>query len=182
LLDQLGVNTFHLIGLSMGGSIAVDYAVLRPSDLRSLVLIDAGTGGLLSRAAGSFRDLALRGGVEAAKQAWLADGLFIPARRDPELERRLEEIVGDYSGWHWTADTIQQIVPNPPVVERLASITAPTLVVVGELDIPRMQDNADLLSKIPGARKAFIAGAGHMANMEKPEEVNQLILDFLAEL
>ena len=179
LMDHLGIETFHLVGLSMGGAISLDYAVTRPSDLNSLVLIDSGTGGRLSRAAGSFRDIALSKGVEAARGEWLADGLFVPAQRQPAVSERLKLIVGDYSGWHWTAGQIDQIVPDPPAVERLQDVTAPTLVIVGELDIPRMQDNADKLATIPGARKVVVAGAGHMANLEQPEEVNRLILDFL---
>jgi pimeloyl-ACP methyl ester carboxylesterase len=163
----------------MGGSISVDYAVVRPDDLLSLTLLDSNVGGPLSRAASAFGAIARSENVEAARAAWLVDGLFQPARRDPDLTRRLEEIVGAYSGWHWTAEGIEQIVPDPPAAERLHTITAPTLIVVGELDVPRMQGYADALAKIPGSRKVVIADAGHMVNMEKPVEVNRVILEFL---
>ena len=179
LMDHLGFGTFHLVGLSMGGSIGLDYAVLRPDDLRSLVLIDPGSGGALSRAASLFGEIALTQDVDAARAAWLADGLFIPARRNEVLKQRLDEIIGDYSGWHWTTHPIEQIVPEPPAIERLQTITAPTLVLVGELDVPRMHDTADRLSKIPGAKKVVIPDAGHMANMEQPGFVNAAIFEFL---
>jgi pimeloyl-ACP methyl ester carboxylesterase len=182
LMDGFGVERFHLIGLSMGGSISVDYAVVRPDDLLSLTLLDSNVGGPLSRAASAFGEIARRDNIEAARAAWLADGLFVPARRDPAVTRRLDEIVGAYSGWHWTAERIEQVVPGPPAAERLHTITAPTLVVVGALDVPRMQDYAATLSKIPGARTAVIADAGHMVNMEKPAEVNAVLLDFLDSL
>lgn len=180
LMDHLGVERFHLVGLSMGGSIAVDYAVTHPGDLLSLVLIDPGGGGRLSRAARIFGSIAKEQGVDAAREAWLNDGLFLPARRDRAVEKRLDEIVGAYSGWHWLAEDIPQIVPQPPARERLHDITAPTLVIVGELDVPRMQETADAYANgIPGARKVVIPNAGHMANMEEPEAVNDALQRFL---
>lgn len=180
LMQQLGVDRFHLVGLSMGGAIALDYAVMYPQDLLSLVLVDSGTGGPPSPHARGFAEIAKAQGLDAAKAAWLVDGLFLPARRDPDVTRRLEAIVETYSGWHWTTASIEQITPDPPASQRLHDVVAPTLVIVGELDVPRMQDNADVLSKIPGSRKVVIADAGHMANMEKPAEVNAAILEFLA--
>jgi pimeloyl-ACP methyl ester carboxylesterase len=182
LMDSFGVDRFHLVGLSMGGAIGVDYAVSFPDDLLSLTLIDAGSGGRLSTHARSFGETARVRGMEAAKADWLNDGLFIPARRNELVRQRLETIVGDYSGWHWVVERIDQVVAEPPSMQRLHEIVAPTLVLVGELDVPRMQDNANALSKIPGARKVVIADAGHMANMEKPAEVNEHILAFLASL
>jgi pimeloyl-ACP methyl ester carboxylesterase len=183
LMDHLGVERFHLVGLSMGGSISMDYAVQRPDDLLSLTFIDSGGGGAPSRHAGSFREIALgSGGVDAARAVWLADDLFVPANRDEGVRARLAEIVGDYSGWFWTQSSNQQAVPDPPAMERLDTITVPTLVIVGELDVPRMQENSNRLATIPGARKVVIPDAGHMANMEKPAEVNAAILDFLGGL
>jgi pimeloyl-ACP methyl ester carboxylesterase len=179
LMDHLGVERFHLVGLSMGGSISVDYAVLRPDDLLSLTLVDSAEGGPLSRAASSFREIAAVRGIEAARNAWLHDRLFLPARRDPTLAARLDEIVGAYGCWHWQTETIEQIVPDPPAVERLHAITAPTLILIGELDVDRMHVHAEKLSKIPGSRVVVISDAGHMTNMEKPDEVNGAILSFL---
>ncbi len=59
----------------------------------------------------------------------------------------------------------------------------PTLVVLGEQDDPRLRKDADWLEQnIAGARRVTIVATHHMPNMEKPEEFNRLVLDFLAEV
>jgi pimeloyl-ACP methyl ester carboxylesterase len=70
---------------------------------------------------------------------------------------------------------------DPPAYRRLGEIRAPTLVVVGSDDIPDVLDQADLLVRSSaGARKVVLPRLGHLLNMERPREVNELILDFLA--
>ena len=74
------------------------------------------------------------------------------------------------------------INPRPPPEKKLNAINIPTLVIVGEFDIPHMQENADILaSGIPTAKKIIIKGAGHMSNMENPEDFNNTLLSFLSE-
>ena len=54
------------------------------------------------------------------------------------------------------------------------------MVIVGDEDLPEIQDTADVLvAKIPGARKAVIHDAAHLPNLEHPEKFNRLLLDFL---
>jgi pimeloyl-ACP methyl ester carboxylesterase len=61
-----------------------------------------------------------------------------------------------------------------------APIRAPTLVLVGERDLADFRAIADILARdIPGAMKIVLPGVGHMANMEGPEQFNQVVLDFL---
>ena len=69
---------------------------------------------------------------------------------------------------------------DPPAITRLGDITAPTLVIVGDQDLPHASANADVMvSKIPGARRADIKDAAHLPNLERPEEFNRIVLDFL---
>ncbi len=69
---------------------------------------------------------------------------------------------------------------DPPAVERLKEITAPVLVVVGDSDMPTVLVAADLLMEsLPHARNAVIHDAAHLPNLEHPEEINRLVLDFL---
>jgi pimeloyl-ACP methyl ester carboxylesterase len=65
--------------------------------------------------------------------------------------------------------------------ERLREISVPTLILVGELDRPEMLEIAERLEgEIPNARRETIAGTAHVANMERPEEFDRLVLDFLS--
>jgi pimeloyl-ACP methyl ester carboxylesterase len=71
---------------------------------------------------------------------------------------------------------------NPPAIGRLNEISAPTLVVIGDEDIPSVFDRVDLvMDSIKGARKAVIRDAAHLPNLEHPAEFNRLVLDFLLE-
>lgn len=70
--------------------------------------------------------------------------------------------------------------PRPPAATRLSQIQAPTLVLVGEVDRPRPLAAADLLEKeLPDARKTVMADTAHLPNMERPDEFNSLVLNFL---
>jgi pimeloyl-ACP methyl ester carboxylesterase len=69
---------------------------------------------------------------------------------------------------------------KPPASERLGEIHAPTLVIIGDQDVSVIQVVADrLASQIPGARKAVMRDTAHAPNMERPEEFNRLVLEFL---
>jgi len=138
LLDRLDARKAHVVGLSMGGRIALDYAVTGPDRLHSLVVIDGVVGGWQwSRewlaayapivAAGRKHDVA------QAKSLWLGLPLFAPARANPAVDARLKQMVDDYSGWHFVNRTPEQPV-SPPALGRLGGIRVPTLVLVGERD------------------------------------------------
>jgi 3-oxoadipate enol-lactonase len=187
LLDRLGVKAAHLVGLSMGGWIATNTTLTYPHLVRSLTLVDSA---LIGHAWSEdwktrwrvMRQAAERRGPKAANQLWLEHPLFAPARAKPERARRLAEMIGDYSGWHWMNKDMHRPI-LPPDSSRLDAITQPTLVLVGELDLPDFHTIARALAAgIPGARRAVLPGAGHMANMEAPALFTTLLRDFLGEL
>ncbi|MBA2511215.1 MAG: hypothetical protein H0V28_07020 [Rubrobacteraceae bacterium] len=74
----------------------------------------------------------------------------------------------------------EELEPQPPAATRLPQIQAPTLVLVGDEDRPRTLAAADLLEgELPDARKTVMPGTAHVPNMERPDEFNRLLLDFL---
>ncbi|MEW6547141.1 MAG: alpha/beta hydrolase [Bacillota bacterium] len=82
----------------------------------------------------------------------------------------------------WKAPVTSQKI-NPPAMGRPGAIKAPTLVVVGEGDVPDILRIAEILQNgIPGATRVIIPGTGHMLNMQKPPEFNRIVLDFLTGL
>ena len=83
-------------------------------------------------------------------------------------------MVGDHSGVNWTSPDPH--APHPNSIELLATIAAPTTVVIGELDVPCFREMSDVLAnRIGNARKVTVPGVGHMVNMEAPEAVNALL-------
>ncbi len=69
---------------------------------------------------------------------------------------------------------------NPPAIKRLNTIKAPVLIIDGDKDLPLITECSDYMEKhIPGAQRVTIKEVAHMLNLEKPDEVNQLLQGFL---
>jgi pimeloyl-ACP methyl ester carboxylesterase len=184
LLEFLGARPAHVIGLSMGGRIALRFALEQPNAVSSLTLIDPALDGFSWSEAWIqkmkvIQTTARNGDLETAKQLWLRHELFAPAQRDPQLAAALGAMVEGYSAWHWhNADP--ELRPPTPAIGELGRVSHRTLVIVGELDLEDFQATAQqLAADIPHAALHSIAGAGHMANMEAPAAVNDLLLAHL---
>jgi 3-oxoadipate enol-lactonase len=184
LVRQFGTGPAVIVGLSMGGAIALDFALDHPDLTRALVLIDAVVGGFVSPPAWDAEvtpvwQAARSSGVAAARPIWLGLSLFTHARRHPAAAARLQQMTDDYSGWHWVNHDPHRAA-DPPALHRLEQITAPTLVLVGEHDLPDFHAAArQVQARVAGARLEIVPAAGHMANMEAPEVVNRHLLAFL---
>jgi 3-oxoadipate enol-lactonase len=188
LMDRLGLRQSpHLVGCSMGGSLAIDFTLEHPERVSKLVLVGAAVGGMTH--GDQYKDLYAE--VQAAKAAkdmqalneaearLLLDG---PGRPAGHVDKRLRDLFLDMNGRSLLSD-FDSAPPQklePPALGRLGEITAPTLVVVGDEDLQPVLQTADLLvSKIRGARKAVIHDAAHLPNLEHPERFNRIVLDFL---
>ena len=187
LLNRLGAETPVLIGLSMGGAIAVDFALTHPLSVRALVLVGSTLGGYRwsDEESSFYREVIRRAredGIELGRQHWLRDPLFAAPMEQPEAAAMLTEMIAGYSGWHWLNRDPEQS-PEPRAIQRLGEIPVPALVVVGEHDIPDIQGMARALAGgISGARESVIGGAGHLSCMEAPLELNRVVLEFLENL
>jgi len=181
LLDFLDASPVHLVGLSLGGRVALRVAGQHPEAVRSLTLADAALDGHTWTADWLQRwrkmtEAAKRGDFAAAKNLWREHILFAPANKNPEVADALRVMIERYSGWHLGH-------PDPgaaPAAQALARISIPTLVLVGELDLPDFQAIAQRLAQqLPAAELRTIAGSGHMSNMEDPRMFNELVLEYL---
>ena len=187
LLDHLSIADAVVAGLSFGGRVALQCALAAPARIRGLVLLDAVLDGVawdddsaaaMDRVASEVQ----AAGVLAGRAAWLAHPLFGPARKRPELAAELAHMVAGYPGQHWLGqDSHEQV--QPAAIEVLEDVAVPTLVLVGEDDVPCFQEMSSVLARrIPGATSAVVSGAGHMINMEEPGAVNDLIIEFAGSL
>jgi 3-oxoadipate enol-lactonase len=185
LLDFLGIDQpVILIGLSMGARVVANFALTYPQKTRAVIFIDGAIDGY------SFKDFDLTYiykagkelGILAANRLWLDHPIFGAARKNPVVHEKLTEQVISYNGWHWmNKNPVKNL--TPPSIEQVRKIVVPTLVLVGQLDIPDFKDLAHILKKqIEHAQFIEIAGAGHMSNMEKPDLVNVLVNQFLDQL
>lgn len=182
LMIQRGISKAHFIGLSMGGRVAIDLALSSPHLVASLIVAGSVVHGYKFQAftQSSAAAEAKGAGIAAANRRWLYHDLFRPALEKPDVAPRLKEIVASYSGWHWLNKNPWTPI-DPPAVQRLSDIKAPTLILIGERDLPDFHAIADLLNhEIAGSRKVVISGVGHMSCMENPVAFNRVVLDFLS--
>jgi 3-oxoadipate enol-lactonase len=187
LMDAVAFERAALVGLSLGARVAIETALLYPARVAALVLAAPTLRGrerseAVRRFVAQEHELAERGELEAAielgHRLWLAG----PHRRlediDPALRRRLAEMERDAYATYLAADPRPGSDAPPPDCE-LARSAIPTLV-VGELDVDEVLENADRLEdEIPGARKVVVPAVGHMASLERPHDFTRLIVDFL---
>jgi pimeloyl-ACP methyl ester carboxylesterase len=187
LLDHLGIARVTVVALSMGGWVALEFALTYPEALDALVLVDSALrtfafGPQFDGTLQTLHRLGREDRLAEAKAGWLADPLFAGSRGFPEVVKRLEQIVEDYGCWRLQHDD-PHLPLEPPAIDRLHDVGAPTLVVVGEHDLPDFHTIAELLAtSIPGARKLVLPDAGHMANMDAPKAFNNAVLSFLSEI
>jgi pimeloyl-ACP methyl ester carboxylesterase len=83
----------------------------------------------------------------------------------------------------WLENPLLQRPPKPPAAERLHEIKAPTLLILGDRDVPQIAATVEMLARgIRGSKKVVLKGVGHMVNMERPEAFNEALLGFLGKL
>jgi pimeloyl-ACP methyl ester carboxylesterase len=191
VLDHLEIEQTHLVGNSMGGSTCLDFTLEHPERVRSLTLVGSGVGGFsaddprVAEIESQMEPLYLAKDYEALveleTQVW-TDGPAQPTTRvDPRL--RSEMIAWNLDNYRaeQEADQIQRL--DPPAATRLADVRVPTLIVWGLLDVRGVDAAArKLAAEIPGARTHIFDDVAHMVSLEKPEEFNRLLGDFLSEV
>jgi 3-oxoadipate enol-lactonase len=190
LLDDLELERAALVGNSQGGQTTLEVAVAQPERVEKLVLVDPGLPGFEwsaeTRAGWAEEGAAYeRGDLDAAAQAAVQMWAVGPRRSaedvDPSVRERILEMQRRvYELELADGEAAREELLVPDVAERLGEVRAPTLVVTGDEDLDDMQAIADrLAAEIPNARRASIPGAAHVPSLERPDEFDRLVLDFL---
>lgn len=174
----------HIIGLSLGGMIALQVAIEYPEAFRTLILCSPPLGGGPQDPHAKTRNLELtrlyreRGAgpwMTALWMSWPPD-IFKGAATHPVLWSQLQTLVDRHS-WAELADSrMQGLTMYPQQMQELGRIRAATLVLVGEEDMPAFKRCAELLRRaIPGCQRIYWPGAGHLSLLEMSPSVSPLI-------
>jgi len=193
LLHYLDIEKTYLLGLSGGGTFALDFTLEHPDKVDALILVSSDPSGyappmtdaiqtFAGRYYGALQQKDSAGAVEATVRFWTDGPRRAPEQVDAQARARITtmsmqqiERHGDFMAHE------QHMIPlEPSAINRLAEVRVPTLIVVGDEDVPQVIEAAGILEQgIAGAQKVVVAGTAHHPHMEKPEEFNRVVLDFL---
>ncbi|GAA2071900.1 alpha/beta fold hydrolase [Actinomadura alba] len=206
LLDSLEVQQAALVGCSDGGKIVLDAALTAPERVSSLTLVAAGLSGhtwpssmldlyrervhsvigldrlrrYRAGAAGAVETADLDAHAAAETEFLVAGPGRSRADLAPEVWRLALDMDRLVNERMWTVPQAPGRPPTSPAKERLAEVGVPALVVIGSADVPEIQAASDLLAEgIKGARKVVLPDTGHLPPLERPEEFNAALIDFL---
>jgi len=189
VLDEQEIERATLIGASIGGSAALDFALEFPDRAAGLVLVGAAVGGY------EYTDPAsidAWGPIEAAHEAGdfaLATELELrfwvdgPRREPEEVDAEFRGTVREMLRPNIERGELEnEIELDPPALERLGEIDVPALVIVGDMDVPDVEQTAELLvSGISNANSARIGSSAHLPSLEHPAVFDRILRVWLAQ-
>lgn len=181
LFDRLGIARAPVAGLSMGGGIALNFALSHPDRVSRLILISPALVGW--EWSDEWKDLwrgvsgpARAGNMALARERWFAHPMFAGVRGS-EAADELRRAIDAYHGRQWIRDDQRDELPD---IDRLHTLAMPTLLLTGEKDVADLRLIADVIESVaPHVVRIDFAAAGHMLHLERPREVATAILGFL---
>ncbi|MBN8956917.1 MAG: alpha/beta fold hydrolase [Rhizobiales bacterium] len=187
LLDHLGVQRADICGLSMGGNIALNFALAHPDRVDSLVISGTGSGSddratFIERTIG-WAETAERYGIETFADKVLENDVFSEyANRGARERAHMRGLIVENSakGVALTARYVIAARPPIPALEaRMNKLDLPTLVIAGASDGAVSFPTQIMARAIPRAQLKIIPRTGHFNNIEEPDAVNNLLRTFL---
>jgi pimeloyl-ACP methyl ester carboxylesterase len=187
LLDELGIESACVCGLSMGGNVALHLALNHPQRVTALIAVCTGSGsseedGFLD----NFKSLANildRGDLEGFATALLAAPPFAKlVSLRPDLMETVKKwlLDNDATG---LANTIRGVQMKRPSImtlkDRLKKLKAPALILVGNEDLPCLEPARFMDNHIPRSRLAVFPETGHIVNLERPADFDREVMNFL---
>lgn len=187
LLDHLHMERAIVMGCSMGGSTAIDFALEYPERVAALILIASGASGNEPtpelRQAWEEQDAAfaageIERGIELELQLWVDGPKRTPLQTHAGVRAKIRAM--ELDNLKINTDDYKSLPLDPPAIGRLGEIHAPTLILIGKGDEPSVVQLAPKLEReIPNAQLVEFENVAHVPSMEIPQEVNHRIKNFL---
>lgn len=173
ILDAVGAERAIIGGLSLGGYMSLAFHRAHPERVRALLIIDTGPGYRNDEARAGWNETALK-----TADRYQTEGLALLERGT--AERRTARHRSAEGLAHAARGMLTQ--RDAGVINSLPGIAVPSLVIVGSEDKPYLAASDYMAAKIPGSRKVVIEGAGHAANIDKPDAFNAALMEFLKKI
>lgn len=183
LLDHLNLDRVILVGHSIGGQIATDFALAYPDRVTRLVLVAPGLSGF-QFSPDVQQWYAQIGAVAPDVEKMVERTLDYPAYKvvmsSPQRNRMIEMTTHNMKrSFEWK--TFEMQWAQPPTIDRLSELQTKTLFIIGKKDMPDLFKVAELFQQVPDIRFAYIEGADHMPTLTHADEVSSQIIQFLTE-
>jgi len=192
VMDQLGIERAHIVGLSMGGFASLHFGFRHPARARSLVVAGVGYG------AEKDQQVRFRAEVEAVARSLLEEGMaafaekyaYGPTRvqfenKDPRGFARFKKELGEHSALGAANTQIGCQGQRPSLydlVDEMRALTVPTLVLTGDEDWPCLAPSMLMKREIASAALAVMPNCGQTISLEDPDQFNRIVGDFIGQV
>ncbi len=190
LFRHLHIEKAHIIGISFGGLVALDFTLAYPEMVAALILVAPSISGnqpseMVKKFAAEEDAYLEKGDLAGATEVNLRMWVDGPKRSPEQVSPVVRERVRQMQLHAFTVpipEEAEEVALTPPANARLSEVHAPVLLIVGDADIPDKLVLVDeLTSAITGSQQLIIPDVAHMVSMEKPEEFNHSVLNFLSQ-
>ena len=187
VLKALGIHAAVFVGCSLGGGLAVDFALRHPGRVIGLVLIGTSVTGSPWRSSeaesmieAAEEDAFERGDLEMLNRVQAHEWLDGPRAQSGRVGGEVRALFLDMNGKALAKPGLSQEERPREAWSRVGTIGAPTMLLVGDEDFTALIERHDHLSEeMPNAFAAVLEGTAHIPSIERPELVNALLLEFL---
>jgi 3-oxoadipate enol-lactonase len=189
LLDSLRISRAAIVGLSMGGDIALNFAVNYPTRVTALVLYGtpptndfpvAGDPKLFALFQ-TLPNLVKNHGLDSLRKALFASELAWAPPNRPDVHRKMLKAWEGYTARDLTDPKPPSGRVPPTRMAQINGVRVPTLVIHGDHELAWFRQFSDTLAaRLPNAKRVIIANGGHGAHFAQPDAFNRALLDFLA--
>ena len=192
VMDGLGIDKAHIVGLSMGGFASLHFGLNHPDRALSLVVAGCGYG------AERDRQEQFKGEAVVIAERLRRDGMAVMAKqyslgptrvqfqnKDPRGWQEFADMLAEHSaeGAAFTQEGVQRLRPSLYDLEQpMSQLTVATLIITGDEDWPCLTPNVFMKRVIPSAALVVMANTGHTLNLEEPARFNQHVDDFLTQV
>jgi Beta-lactamase class C and other penicillin binding proteins len=190
LMDQLKIKKAHIIGLSMGGFIALDCIALHQDRLLSATLASGNifsvngpdtpwTTPEIEKRNKEIAELKSRG-IDPFKREWFNALMNSSGSQKERMRAPLWKMIYEWEAWQPLHREPRLVLGNSVIdILKKETIKVPVLILEGKSPNNHYKEHLQVLDLIPSAKLQFIEDAGHMMNMERPEEFNKAVWQFL---